>query len=135
MKKSSLKPPDDDKAKITPANGFYLCLPLKPADLIVPVKVTLPEMVEKIKALSMSQVVAIWKPADPALLKEKKANETEIPNYTIGDIIIHREQGQNTFRPYASAKDLIFVHHTMVMGKITGLDVKKTGPKSKGIYQ
>jgi len=119
-----MKTPKEDQAVITPANGFYLCRPLKVADLIVPVKISMPEMLEKIKALSMSQILAIWQPADAKQVENHSRNDTEIPEYTVGEVIIHREQGQNTFQAYASSRPLIFVHHTMVMGQIEGLDVK-----------
>jgi hypothetical protein len=106
--------PDEMPAVIvTPAAGFYLCEPISRDMFNVPGRLALAPAKMPTMPLSISKVVAMWKPDD----KDEEGD----PIYTLGDVIIHRESAQNTFRPDPRSPPLLFVHFSMIVGKVRGL--------------
>lgn len=109
------KPEEKEVLKLTvvPSVDFYLCEPIHRDMFKTPGKLALTPTKIPTMPLSVSEVVKVWKSTGD------KADA--VPVHAVGDIVIHREEHQNTFRPDPRFPEFVFVHSTMILGKVEGL--------------
>ena len=116
-----MKKPIEEEAPdiiVTPANEFYLCKSISREMFNMPGKIQTSSTSVPHMPLSVSKVLAVWPPQDQ---DKTLIGDVAIPVYMPGDVVIHREQQQNTFAPHPLSPKLLFVHSTMIVGKVRGL--------------